>query len=126
MDIQVGDRVTYKYKDKIYIKIILDEYELSVLKDDDREILKIERPKYKVVEEKKDLLTEEEKEFLKYYIKIRKEKITHIILNCYRNEKELILVPEDDDYSNYIPTEKFLNLEADKKYSLKELGLEEN
>ena len=118
MDIRVGDRVTYKYNDEIYIKIILDEYELSVIKDDDREILKIERPKYEVVEEKKELLTEEEKEFLKIFIKIKSDEI----LTINRNENTLDITSKEWD--NSILTNQFKGLEINKLYTLKELGLE--
>ena len=65
MDIQVGDRIAFKYlfdDNEIYTFIIrntadLEDYEK--MKENNRiEILKIERPKYEVVEEKKELLTE--------------------------------------------------------------------
>ena len=124
LDLQVGDRVTYKSG---YVQIMHNSQFVKQNENED-EIIKIERPRYEVVEEKKELLTEEEREFLKYYIKIRKEKMSHIILNSTSSTKELIIVPEDEEnnYTNYIPTEKFLNIEANKAYTLQELGLEEN
>ena len=126
MDIQVGDKVTYKYEDEIYIKIILDEYELSVLKEDDREILKIERPKYEVVEVKKELLTEEEKEFLKQYIKIIEGLNNGKVDRIIRREEDIFIVLQTGLTYKIEIGIKFGNMQVNKEYTLKELGLEEN
>ena len=126
MDIQVGDLVTYKNS--------MGNIRQVVIKDEDQKIkylnnsytykniLKIERPKYEVVEEKKELLTEEEREFLKdvckyYYVtEIRLNNIDIKIIN--------------DGYIvsclDYPDNMKFENLERGKRYTLEELGLEEN
>lgn len=122
MDIQVGDRVTYKYKDEndIKINIITSNNDKAIISQNDKEILKIERPKYEVVEEKKELLTKEEKEFLKQYIKYSYYKIGSI-------EKNNDCI--DFYYGIYACSYKFhncfKNLENNKIYKLSELGLEE-
>lgn len=77
MDIQVGDRVTYKYLDSnkqitMIVTLNSEINDLNKMQDKNyREpikILKIERPNYSVIEEKKELLTEEEREFLEELI----------------------------------------------------------
>ena len=129
MDIQVGDRITYKFidKDGIFTEIV-GSNNLSLtsihwfkehLEDKEIEIIKIERPKYEVVEEKKELLTEEEKAFLKIFIKIKKDEI----LAIKRNENDLEITGKEWD--NSILTDEFKGLEMHKLYTLKELGLEE-
>ena len=83
MDIQVGDRITYRYINssdkKELIRVLTDELEIKTYIANTNkektegfaiEILKIERPSYEVVEEKKELLTYEEREFLKSVIEI--------------------------------------------------------
>ena len=69
LDIQVGDRITYKYDEKIRISIIENLSDIEFMRKfaNSIEIIKIERPKYEVVEENEELLTEEEREFLKQY-----------------------------------------------------------
>ena len=133
MDIQVGDRIAYKYlfdNNKIYSFIIrntanLKDYER--MKENNRiEILKIERPKYEVVEEKKELLTEEEREFLRLYIKLnitfQKEKINYIYLT---KDYLHFNYGKNYDYEIEICNGMFLNLKREKNiYALSELGLE--
>ena len=121
MDIQVGYRVYWRYTDDkaIHISIITSENDLAYINQEDKIILKIERPKYEVVEEKKELLTEEEKAFLKIFIKIKKDEI----LAIKRNENDLEITGKEWD--NSILTDEFKGLEMHKLYTLKELGLEE-
>lgn len=134
MDIQVGDRVTYKYLNtidkKLITRIILDENEIKDYKNmsvnTDKEfaieILKIERPKYEVIEvieEKKELLTEEEKEFLISMIKFYN--IDKIVFNdkdidFYENHK-VVNCPDNPARL------EFENIERYKFYTLEELGL---
>ena len=126
MDIRVGDRVTYKYNEKIKIDLVenLETIENVNKLENQIEILKIERPKYEVVEEKKELLTEEEKEFLKdmckYYDGVK------IIFN----NKEINFLDENNHIVNCPDYPKNMKFQNVKKYgyyyTLKELGLEEN
>lgn len=68
MDIQVGDRITYKNG---HVELIQNNENLKDrIENCTIEVVKIERPKYEIVEEKEELLTEEEKEFLKNYVKL--------------------------------------------------------
>ena len=124
MDIQVGDRVTYKIREIIYIKIMEDSSMINKLKNDGEcKILKIERPKYEVVEEKKELLTEEEREFLKLYMKINNIKASKLIFNIF----EITFIDGNISFTAYINTDySFRKLIYNKEYTLKELGLEEN
>ena len=127
MDIQVGDRVTYKH-DVMEVEtteVIYDLARISTLlfeiEKGNMKILKIERPKYEVVEEKKELLTEEEKEFLRQFNKIEKNKIKEVEMNSLGN----LCIENNRTFKNFIHTDKFQNLEKNKRYTLKELGLEE-
>ena len=132
MNIQVGDRVTYKnrLKDEIITIIVLGASDINKLKNGCREILKIERPKYEVVEEKKELLTEEEKSDLKAIIenvnKYSCMKVNEISFRTTNNGK-LIINCFNNDYCMFemVIYEKFKNLNKSEKYTLKELGLEE-
>lgn len=134
MDIEVGDRVTYKsLKEPDYQKrekVVINEAEiikiLECVKDGQVEILKIERPKYEVTKEKKELLTEEEKEFLKQYIKMSNIKIKYI-----QKETDLtgtsIMIRLNNGYGTtnctYYKCNYFKKLIEHKDYTLKELEL---
>lgn len=137
MNIQVGDRVTYKYlntEDKreciavIQDIVELEDYKRMIENKSELcsiEILKIECPKWEVVEENKELLTEEERNFLKNYMKLIHfendieyiEKMDNHIIALYLQDK--------CDFRFEITIENFVNLENYKKYTLSELGLEE-
>ena len=130
LDIQVGDRVTYKGVYSTERQVIMTN--LDVIDDyKGIDIIKIERPKYEVVEEKKELLTEEEREFLRQAFKFGNygsdtgnETIKFVGKSGY-----YICVYYDEYASNTIYIDKnlyFKSLKEDKKYTLKELGLEEN
>ena len=140
MDIQVGDRVTYKYETEqgIRVSIISSLEEAQDYKNmanssgeyDSIEIIKIERPKYEVVEEKKELLTEEEKEFLEQVLKFGnyKEETTNGTVKFIEKKGYYIYLYYDEWACNTVYFDKnlyFRNLIEDKKYTLKELGLEE-
>ena len=132
MDIQVGDRITFE--DGI-VKLIYDMDRLfeinQYINGGGNQIIKVERPKYEVVEEKKELLTEEEREFLRQAFKFGNygsdtgnETIKFVGKSGY-----YICVYYDEYASNTIYIDKnlyFKSLKEDKKYTLKELGLEEN
>lgn len=123
MDIQAGDKVTYEVERIKYTEIISNRGLAEKLNSDPRyEILKIERPVYNVIEEKKELLTEEEKKFLKGYIKFANY-VPNQISKDNRTHKILFYVDEylRDNYEFY---KAFENLESNKIYTLKELGLE--
>ena len=128
MDIQVGDRVTYESFGEIETALITDNEDIDNIKEDIKnnniEILKIERPKYEVVEEKKELLTEEEKEFWKNICKYYKN-ISQIFfdINTIKLCNKDFYVVCCLDYPDNI---NFDNIKKDKHYTLKELGLEEN
>lgn len=135
MDLQVGDKITYKYlnngDDLIHTAIIYSDSDLSDYKErlEDKthigsiEILRIERSHYELLEEKKELLTEEEKEFLKEFITFNNNKEMHII----RKVENFIFIYGFDyeRIANFkIYNLRFKNLEEYKEYTLKELGLE--
>ena len=126
MDIQVGDRVYWKYINEeenfIYINIVTSISDKDCINQGDRIILKIERPHYEVIEEKKELLTEEEKEFLKdmcKYYNIIKIYFCEDSIDFYDND----CIVNCPDYPHNI---KFKNVEKHRYYTLEELGLEEN
>lgn len=139
MDIQLGDRITYKYinaidKKKI-TRLVLDETEAKdyknmasdTNKESSIEIIKIERQKYEVIEEKKDLLTEEERELLKKLIininqfscakvnKISIDKTVHYnIVNFYKNSFYISDIKVKNEFSK---------LDCNKDYTLSELRI---
>lgn len=130
MQIEVGDRVTYEDG---YIEMVFDNEEIEYqTKVRDREIVKVERigqNGWEVVEEKKELLTEEEREFLKWILKFETIKIKSIekVQKKY-GDIELILFFGDgiaDGYYRNVKDSYFKNLKEGKRYTLKELGLEE-
>lgn len=134
MDIQVGDRVTYKYlntnKGEIFISTVEDIGEVQNYKQmssnkteiSSIEILKIERPKYEVIEEKKELLTEEEKEYLKQYTKFNDINYKELRINIFC----IKFINGISSITCYINTEnKFKNIKLGKIYKKDELGLEE-
>ena len=130
MDIQVGDKITYKGVYGAERQVIMTN--LDVIDDyKGIDIIKIERPKYEVVEEKKELLTEEEKEFLRQALKFGNYgsdtgngTIKFIVKSGY-----FIELYYEDWTCNTIYIDKklyFKNLEQEEPYTLKELGLEES
>lgn len=126
MDIQVGDRVTYKngFREVLNNEYAVDRNSSSTLK-----IIKIERPKWEVVEEKKEILTEEEREFLKLVLKFMYTEIKYIKKKInWNGELEIIFCNNEDGsgagYCYYLKKGYFKNLEAGKGYTLKELNLE--
>lgn len=131
MDIQVGDRVTYKSLNEPNYqkreKIVINEDEiikiLECVKDEQIEIFKIERPKYEVIEEKKELLTEEEKEFLKSYIKIIKSLNNGQIK--YIARYGVMIVVHLKTKLNYDADigPRFKGMIENKTYTLEELGI---
>lgn len=134
MNLQVGDRITYKYDEKIRISIIENLSDIEFMRKfaNSIEILKIERPKYEVIEEisvtdkitDTELLTEEEKAFLKQICKY-----DNISLIYFSSDDTILFC--DEDFSvickfNFYPKNmEFKKIERNKKYTLKELGLEE-
>lgn len=122
LDIQVGDRITFIYKNKEIIEFVGSSQFINKTKEK-VEILKIERIGangwYTVYEKEKELLTEE-REFLKQYIKFINEIVTGVkrsnsVLNFMQYKEEI----------NYINTvNNFEGLENNRIYTLSELGLE--
>ncbi len=132
MDIQVGDRVTYKYlntSDKRRItRLVNNEYEIEdyknmfsdIEKENAIEILKVERPKYETIEEKKELLTEDEKEFLKYYIRLIT--IENDIDYVEKDGTYIYIYKKDQNfYRADIEYNTFNNLKENAEYTLSEL-----
>lgn len=130
MEIEVGDRVTYR----TYIgdmpttrtQIITTTQEACANNGATEDaIIKIERIGEKgwyVVEKKKELLTEEEKEFLNFFSKYYD--IDYITFNeydmdIYEKINKYICCP---DYPKNL---KFKGVAKARKYTLKELGLED-
>ena len=135
MDIQVGDRVTYKYENGTVCEEIMtnkDDIEgikITLKELEGVEILKIERPKYEKIEEKKEILDETEKKYLLNIIKPFKSKVQYI-KKCVGRQKENYIYIDlyNDEYITLPYFEEntmYKGMEGDKKYTLKELGLEE-
>lgn len=121
MDIQVGDRVTF---DNRLVIIIYDSNQIKGW--DEEKIVKIERPKYEVIKEKKELLTKEEKNLLKSYIEWIKGLNNGKIVNIYRQGSWIVLnLKTQLDYSIEIGA-RFNGMVNNYRYSMTELGLEEN
>ena len=134
MDIQVGDRVTYRVSDEIIETLVADNEDVKNIQEDIQEnrleILKIERSKYEIVEEKKELLTEEEKADLKDIIEnVNKYSRMKVNIISFRetNNGRLVINCFNNDYCMFemVVYEKFKNLNKLEKYTLEELGLEE-
>ena len=130
INIQVGDRVTYKVLDKNETGMLIIDHtgiEEVLMDTTYYEILKTERPKYEVVEE---LLTDEEKEFLKQILRFMETRIMSINIkeDIKSNKKEIHFNQNKDgyglDYWYYIKNNTFNKLKIDKVYTLEELGLD--
>ena len=131
-DIKVGDKITYKCPDGISTKLITFSLYLEDIKCDLKnkriEILKIERigeNGWYTVYEKKELLTDEEKEFLKLYIKYVDKNIDTIGTESIGGRKSIYFTKSNSGYYYYPNQDYFKGLELDRKYTLKDLGLEE-
>ena len=123
-DIKVGDRITFKTIREIHTRLMISSEDVRIIQRDCMEILKIERigeNGWYTVYEKKELLTDEEKEFLKAFRNISRYRIERVSINSDRE----LRIDRGQTYTNYIPTGKFKNLEVNKWYTLKELGLED-
>ena len=132
--IQVGDRVTIDCMGDTKTIIITREKEIEQIKDNvasyTNKILKIERPKYEVVEEKKELLDKKEREYLSNVIKPFK----NIVENIEKREwdkKEYIHIKIKGEivgisFPYFKSNTMYKGMEEGKKYTLSELGLEED
>lgn len=109
LDLQVGDRVTYKYKDEndSRIMVITSNNDKVIILDDDKEILKIERPQYEEIY-KKGVTT--------HHVTIETDKLKELILennNYYRNlslKTKITLVKQYAEFDNDTDLLKFLEL----------------
>lgn len=134
-NIEVGDRVTYKSKDELEYqkreKIVINEDEiikiLSCIKEEQIQVLKIERIGsngwYTVYEKEKELLTEEEKELLQVMIKNMSVDIEYIKKS---GDKVIFIKNNSEEAAQIIISDVILdfnNLEYRKLYLLSELGL---
>lgn len=125
IEIQVGDRVTYKgYGESKIVMMISNEFFTM----NNTEIQKIERIGsngwYTVYEkeEKKDLLTADEKAIL-----INLKKITSEIYYIQRIGNDLFFLDKNDskNIAKILNTKMFKGLNPCNKYTLEELGLED-
>ena len=127
MNLQVGDRVTFRYlkiKDKIYITIInilseLTDYERMV-KENQIEILK--------VEEKKELLNEKEREYLSNIIRPFKNIVRGIEKREWGKREYIHFYIIDEvgvSFPYFEPNTMYKGMKLKKEYTLSELGLEE-
>ncbi len=91
LNIRVGDRVTYKYKDEIYTKMIFNYYDLGDLLSN-KEILKIERPQYEEIY-KKGVIAE--------HITIETDKLKELILENHSNYMNVPLKTKAKIVSKY-------------------------
>lgn len=114
MNIEVGDRVTYKNGE---IKTILN-YSDAYNAQHCATIVKVERPNWEVVEEKKELLTEEEREFLKIYTKFNKIKYDKL-----RFCTDCVEFWNDISIMSYHVNNKFKNIELGRFYEKQELRI---
>ena len=136
IDIQVGDRVTFK--NRLEIIIYANNMKDGWKKE---EIIKVERIGQNgwyivyIVEEKKELLTDEERKFLQGFVdtwKIKNVKIKSIwkfLCNNGANEYiSFVFDDEDIEYMNlpqFYRNNNFKGMTFNKQYTLSELGLEE-
>lgn len=130
MNIEVGDRVTYKYininSDELENEIITDavtkrDYQAR-FDDESWELIKVERPNWEVVEEKKNLLTEEEREFLKAYLKFMK--LENEDMRFKRNYNKISCLFDDGSgYVIEVGYDYFGKMKANYLYTLKELRI---
>lgn len=137
MDIQVGDRITFKCKNrnKTRISLILNEVYIEEfmanLRNKEIEILKIERPNYRLIfgqKEEKEILDDKEKEYLKRIIRPFKDKVTQITKHQGFGI-EFISIKVVDNADIDLPKFKkgtiYKGMEANSPYILKELKLED-
>ena len=107
LNIQVGDRVTYRYvneEEQKQERIAVNMDEIFWLGNTDKGILKIERigqNGWYTVYEKKDLLTDEERAFFKYYTKYLKLQEKEEMIRV-RKESSEIWFSVNDSYRKYL------------------------
>ena len=136
-EMEVGDRITYKYKGKneIHTRLAVNETDICVIENDEREVLKIERIKqngwetiYEKPEGPEPILDEVEKEYLWNVIKPFSDKV-ECIRKFDRKGGEYISIRVIGDGVIGLPYFKkgtmYKGMEEDKPYTLKELGLVE-
>ena len=144
LDIQVGDRITY-----IQIKQIISPRSFYDFKTEEvknkvtrivtdsnkefKEVLKIERIGtngwYTVYEKEPEILDEKEKEYLNNLIKPFKNEVKYITKNAFNDNSYFINISCYSITNNFcLPNFKkdkmYKNMELEKRYTLKELGME--
>ncbi len=144
LDIQVGDRITY-----IQIKQIISPRSFYDFKTEEvknkvtrivtdsnkefKEVLKIERIGtngwYTVYEKETEILDEKEKEYLNNLIKPFKNEVKYITKNAFNDNSYFINISCYSITNNFcLPNFKkdkmYKNMELEKRYTLKELGME--
>ena len=144
LDIQVGDRITY-----IQIKQIISPRSFYDFKTEEvknkvtrivtdsnkefKEVLKIERIGtngwYTVYEKETEILDEKEKEYLNNLIKPFKNEVKYITKNAFNDNSYFINISCHSITNNFcLPNFKkdkmYKNMELEKRYTLKELGME--
>ena len=145
MKLKNGDTIYYKYNTSIKREEHTNEMlicsfagkTIGQLEDEEQiEILKVERPiKWKNVYEHKEILDEKEKEYLSNLIEPFKKRVIRIekIKTLYGNSEFINIVlyssiscnKEESIQLPYFKKGKmYKGMKRDKKYTLKELGLE--
>lgn len=130
-----GDKIVWVFgndKNNKYTSIITENgYTVKEFEDYDK-VLKVLRPTgYKTVyEAKKEILDEKEKEYLSAVIKPFKNRVEYIIKkpSSYNSTDEYIVIELINDDCIALPyfdkRTMYKGMETDKKYTLKELGLD--
>lgn len=125
-DIQVGDRITFIYKNEKKVELAGSSQLINQVKKA-VEILKIERIGsngwYTVYEKEKELLTEEERELLKVMIKNLCADIGYIKKS---DEKVNLIKNNGEEIAQIVIKDiilEFKNLVKNKEYTLKELRI---
>lgn len=144
--IQVGDRVTHikvsvevgsyrGYGLGFKAKEVRNKVVEIVTKDnkDYKDVLKIERIGqngwYTVYEKGKEILDDKEKEYLSNVINPFKNRVEYIMKTKYAFKEQFIRIYLSDNDACSLPNFKrntmYQNMVAEKRYTLKELGLDE-
>ncbi len=132
LDIQVGDRVTFLYKNEKMVEIAGSSKLINKAKEN-TETLKIERIGnqgwYTVYEKNKKILDEAEKEYFKNLIKPFKKDVVYIKkCKCISGKRYFISVIMNNFACSFtLPyfekNKMYIGMEAEKEYTLEELRI---
>lgn len=117
------DKLSNKVQ-KEYSNVISNRDKVNYLKKQLGELIKESKK-----EENKSILDDEEKEYLKNVIKPFKSRVSDIVKRKYNSEENYIVIHINGMSTIYFPNFKegtmYKNMEVNKEYTLKELGLDE-